>query len=156
MHIKKLLTFCALIALAISVQAQHYPAGIAGIKAGTLPGPGFTVEDDNSFYFAESYPGYGAFLAHGFSTFSYTQTPRLTWMSDWKILGANYGAGVRIPIEYKLDKYIYGNTSGEIIHQKSNFFGIGDVEIQPILLLWHLKHFDFSACYSFWAPTGDY
>jgi hypothetical protein len=27
--------------------AQHYPAGCEGIKAASLPEPGFTFEDDN-------------------------------------------------------------------------------------------------------------
>jgi len=35
-------------------------------------------------------------------------------------------------------------------------FGLADIEVEPILLAWHLKHFDFSTGYSFWAPTGDY
>jgi hypothetical protein len=37
-----------------------------------------------------------------------------------------------------------------------NRFGLGDIEIEPLLLSWHLEHFDFTAGYGFWAPTGDY
>ena len=35
-------------------------------------------------------------------------------------------------------------------------FGLSDIEVQPVLLSWHLNQIDFSTGYSFWAPTGEY
>ena len=34
--------------------------------------------------------------------------------------------------------------------------GLADIQVEPVLLSWHLKRFDISTGYSFWAPTGDY
>jgi len=154
----RLLVRSALISAVTQLHAQHYPTGVQGIKAGSLPGPGFTVEDDNSFYFADRLPGFNGTFDYrdsGFSTFSYVQAPRLTWMSSWKMLGANYGAAIRVPVEFKETKFIVEPLTGPV-HLKSDQFGLADIEVQPVLLAWHLKHFDFSTGYSFWAPTGDY
>ena len=44
------LTVCVLLAGIDQLHAQHYPAGSEGIKVGSPPLPGLTVEDENSFY----------------------------------------------------------------------------------------------------------
>jgi hypothetical protein len=157
-----------------NLYAQHYPAGSEGIKAGSLPAPGFYVQDYNSFYYADRMQGFGgAFdLENGFNTFSYVQSPRLLWMSHWKIFGANFGMAVRIPIEYKETTFkgspiLSGGGGGSspgggyfpgttIVQYKEEKFGLADIEVEPVMLSWRFKHFDFSAGYSFWAPTGDY
>lgn len=150
------------------LHAQHYPAGSEGIKAGSLPMPGFTFEDDNSFYFSDHRPGFDG-QSSSLQRFNYIQSPRLTWMSDWIILGANYGAEIRVPVAYKQLTYhvptvppsgggpfpIYppGTPTKSVTDSK---FGLADIEVQPVLMAWHLKHFDLSSGYSFWCPTGDY
>jgi hypothetical protein len=94
-----------------------------------------------------------------FSGFSYIQTPRITWISNWKILGADFGAEVRIPIEYKKSTYSFLTGQGvnaSKLNNVSEICGLTDMEIQPVLLAWHLNQFDVSMGYSFWAPTGDY
>jgi hypothetical protein len=152
-----------LVSAATQLHAQHYPAGAQGIKAGSLPGPGFTVEDDTYFYYADKLPGYGGAFEAGFDDFSYVQSPRLTWMSNWKIFGANYGAAVEVPVEYRhvsrLASTFFGSggfPTGLVAPQSDNEFGLADIEIQPLLLAWHLDQFDVSGGYSFWAPTGDF
>jgi len=177
-----------LLAVTLQLRAQHYPAGSEGIKAGSLPAPGFYVEDYNSFYFFNHTPGFGGQL-NLLEGFNYVQSPRLMWMTDLKILGADVGMAVRVPIAYKqithrVTAATAGGGTGQIpggspgsypgqtfpplgsfpgqggpLPGTSPFtetqFGLADIEIQPVLLSWHLKHFDFSAGYSFWAPTGD-
>lgn len=145
--------------LTIQLHAQHYPAGSEGIKAGSLPQPGFTFEDYNSFYYSDHMQGFGGALnwQNGYSTFSYVQSPRLLWLSEWKVLGANFGMAVRVPIEYKENTF-KGTVfpSPNVVSFTVEQSGLADIEVQPVLLSWHLKHFDFSTGYSFWAPTGDY
>ena len=152
------------------LHAQHYPAGSEGIKCGSLPSSGFTFEDDNSFYFSDYRPRFDGQLSH-LQRFDYIQTPRLTWMSDWKILDANFGMTVRVPIEYMQLTHDAPSVS-PLAPGGGTFpglppgapprsvtdsqFGLSDIEVQPVLLAWHLKHFDFSTGYSFWAPTGEY
>lgn len=51
-----LILTAGLLALPIAVQAQptaHYPPGLHGINAATLPSPGFYVRDYNFFYFSD-------------------------------------------------------------------------------------------------------
>jgi hypothetical protein len=158
---------CIILAMAtLKLHAQHYPAGIEGIKAGTLPAPGFTVEDDNSFYYFNHFSGFGGQL-NDLKGFDYVQTPRLTWMTHLDFLDTDIGAGIRVPFAYKqttLKSPSIVAPGGPIPvpptfganASTTRLFGLADIEVQPLLLAWHWKHFDLSTGYSFWAPTGDY
>jgi hypothetical protein len=81
-------------------------------------------------------------------------------MTPWKILGADYGMDVTVPLIYNDTSYTVFLPSpgggGQTVTKGMNRFGLGDVEVEPLLLAWHLKHFDFRAGYGFWAPSGDY
>ena len=177
-----------LLAAPVDLRAQHYPAGSEGVKAGSLPPPGFYVKDYNSFYFFNQTPGFGGQL-NLLEGFNYVQSPRLMWMTDLKILGADFGMAVRVPIAYKQITHRVtaatggggtgqipggspGSYPGQTFPPLGSFpgqggplpgtspftktqFGLADIEIQPVLLSWHLSRFDFSTGYSFWAPTGD-
>jgi hypothetical protein len=149
-----------LMACAFKAQAQmpiggvHYAAGLEGIKGGSLPGPGVYARYDNLFYYGTSD------LLPDYKSYIYQQAPQVMWMTPWKILGADYGMNITVPL-------IYNDTSFKqflplpgggvkVLSEGMNRFGLGDIEIEPLLLSWHLKHFDFRAGYGFWAPTGDY
>lgn len=179
-NIAQQLTGCVLIAATTRLHAQHYPAGSEGIKAGSIPAPGIYIKDYNSLYFADNFQGYSepfdAVFPIGpryqdFKTFDYVQTPRLLWISNWKVLGADFGMSLRLPIEFKETTYsqrtlrmpptIGAPGTGPVLGMTymphtDKQFGLEDVEVQPLLLSWHLKQLDFSTGYSFWAPTGDY
>ena len=141
-----------------------------------MPPPGLYLKDYNSFYSSDVIPGFNGQLDHtfsgpntffaekpGFNLFTYVQAPRLLWMTDWKFLGADYGMAVRIPLVHKQ----HGQEWPALIEKFSgagfgslaipvNKWGLGDIQIEPVILAWHLKQFDVVAGYSFWAPTGDY
>ena len=153
------------------LQAQHYPAGSEGIKGATLPPPGFYFEDYNSFYFYHKVPGFGGQLQTGFDQYSYTQSPRLMWVTPWKLLGADLGAAVRIPFTWQeytrnvlhvvppnLQPGIGPANLGSFFYAKTTdaHFGLSDIQIEPLILAWHWKQIDAVASYSFWAPTGDF
>jgi len=126
----------------VPIVAQHYPAGAEGIKAASLPPPGIYLRDYNFFYSADRFKD----GPPDFRLFGYINAPRLIWMTDATVLGANYGMDIIVPfgdLNYKLGGW-------------HNYFGLGDIEVEPLLLSWHLDQFDFSAAYAFWAPTGDY
>lgn len=127
----------------VPVVAAHYPAGAEGIKGASLPPPGVYFRDYNFFYFADRFRD----GPPDFNLFGYINAPRLIWMTDLKILGANYGMDVIVPFAY-LDWKVMG--------AKNDYFGIGDIQMEPLLLSWHLNKFDFSGGYAVWAPTGDY
>lgn len=70
------------------------------------------------------------------------------YVSDFKILGANYGATILLAGA--------SNTiQGSYIDSKSNF-AFTDMYVQPIQLGWHHKKADFVFSYQMYIPTGKY
>lgn len=146
-RLQSLLLIVALMALPSLVQAQpivagHYPAGAEGIKGASLPPPGVYFRDYNFFYFADNFKDLGV----PFDIFAYINAPRVIWMTDVKILGANYGMDLIVPFAYLDWK----------LGTRDSYFGLGDIQIEPLLLSWHFKQFDLAGGYAVWAPTGDY
>lgn len=125
------------------IVAGHYPAGAEGIKGASLPPPGVYFRDYNFFYFADRFKD----VPVDFEIFAYVNAPRLIWMTDWKILGANYGMDVIVPFAY-MDWKVMGN--------RDNHFDLGDIQIEPLLLAWHQSQWDLAIGYAIWAPTGDF
>ena len=70
------------------------------------------------------------------------------YVTDFKILGANYGATILLAGA--------SNTiQGSYIDSKSSF-AFTDMYIQPIQLGWHNKRADFVFSYQLYMPTGKY
>ncbi|MDR3456191.1 MAG: transporter [Verrucomicrobiae bacterium] len=143
----RLLLAAGVFALAVQPQAlpvgSHYPVGAEGIKGAALPPPGIYLRDYNFFYSAGKVDG----LPADVDIFAYVQAPRLIWMTDKKILGANYGMDIIVPFAYK--NVSLGGSSGDQ-------FNIADIQVEPLLLAWHFKQFDLSAGYALWAPSGNF
>ena len=134
----------AVLASGAFAQAQpHYPAGVEGVKAASLPPPGIYLRDYNYVYFADKY----TVGPPNFDVTAYVQGPRLIWISDFKVLGGNYGADILVPFAYQNVKF--NGYSG-------SHFGLEDLFVEPITLSWHPKQFDFAVGYGFWAPSGEY
>lgn len=145
-----------LILLPILAQAQlpppnftgHYPAGVEGIKGGSLPPPGFYFRDYNLFYHSDHLRVKGTPPGLDYEVTAYVNAPRAIWISDYKILGGFYGADVLLPIGY-----VDQDDSFGLFENKS---GVGDIFVEPITLSWHPKQWDLGVGYGFWAPTGNY
>ncbi len=145
--LKNGLLIAGCLALTSLAQAQpivgaHYPAGVEGIKGASLPPPGFYVRDYNVFYNADRFEN----LDDNFNLFGYINAPRFIWMTDKKIFGANYGMDVLAT---------FGHMDWDAAG-KDDYFGIGDIQIEPVLLSWNWQQFDLAAGYAFWAPIGDF
>lgn len=143
-----LVLVCCLLAGVVSAQAQaivagHYPAGAEGIKGASLPPPGFYFRDYNMFYFADTFKD----GPPDFDIKAYINAPRLIWMTDKKIFGANYGMDVIVPF-VSMDWSVMGDSE--------HYSGIGDIQLEPLLLSWNFQQFDLAAGYAIWVPTGDY
>ena len=144
----RLVAAAGVFALVLPLQAQlpvgsHYPVGAEGIKGGSLPPPGLYLRDYNFVYTADRV----ADLPADLDVFAYVQAPRLIWITPEKILGADYGMDVIVPF---FDKQVHGVVGGR------NVFGLGDIQLEPVLLSWHEQQFDVAAGYALWAPTGDF
>jgi hypothetical protein len=136
----------ASLSLAGSALAQHYPAGAEGIRTATLPPPGIYFRDYNFVYWSDRFPD----GPPGFEAFAYVNAPRLIWMTDWKIFGADYGMDIIVPFGYARVK---ADVPESVRHSR---FGLGDIQIEPVLLAWHPQQFDIALAYAVWAPTGDF
>jgi len=138
----------------LPVDGNHYPVGLNGIKGGSSPEPGIYLRDDNWIYTGSS----SGFSNH--KAFVYLQAPQLMWMTDWKILGANLGMDIEMPIIYKDTSYTaLQQTPGGLIFgftRSGSEFGLGDIKVEPLILSWHWKHFDTTLAYALWVPSGKY
>ncbi len=146
----RLILGLGLVSLATSVQAQpsaHYVPGVEGIKAATLPPPGWYVRDYNVAYYATRLNDENGHRSGppNFEVFTYANVPRVIWISDAKLLGACVGVDALLPLVYqnvRAGGYVGGS------------FGIGDLFAESTLS-WHLRRFDFSTSLGLWMPTGD-
>jgi hypothetical protein len=138
-------------ALATQLHAQnlpvgsHYPVGAEGIKGASLPPPGVYVRDYNFFYTADKVDG----LPFDIDIFAYVQAPRLIWITKQEILGANYGMDIIVPFAYK-------NVSAAALGGSRDKFNLADIQVEPLLLSWHLQKFDVAAGYAVWVPSGKF
>lgn len=72
----------------------------------------------------------------------------ISWVSDFKILGANYGATA-------LFAFATNTIQGNNVDSTSPF-AFTDTYIQPLQLGWHKKRADFVFSYQMYLPTGKY
>lgn len=129
--------------------AGHYPAGAEGIKAATLPPPGFYFRDYNQYYdSAHLMTGYAGAPNQDPHVHVYAQVPRLIYISELEVLGANYGCDILVP-------FVYTDLSTPGAYHRQSF-GLGDICVEPLLLSWHFDRVDVSTGYAFWAPTGKF
>jgi hypothetical protein len=140
-----------LMALPSSLQANiviggHYPAGAEGLKGSTLPPPGLYFRDYSFGYWADDFPD-GPPV---FNISAYINAPRIIWISEHEIFGANWGMDLIVPFGYMDWKAGGPGTTSE------SWAGIGDIQFEPVLLSWHFEQFDLAAGYAVWAPTGDF
>jgi hypothetical protein len=72
----------------------------------------------------------------------------VSWVSDFKILGANYGATALLAFA---SNTIQGNSM-----EVNNSLTLTDSYFQPIQLGWHNKRADFVVSYQMYIPTGKF
>ena len=131
-------------------ETGHYPLGSEGIKAATLPPPGLYLKTYNTFYTANvGRDSGGDNDGTGLDLDVLALVPRLIWMTDIKILGADYGMDFLVPfqtIDVELDTF----------GLKWNESCLGDMFIEPVDLAWHGERYDIGAAFGLWMPTGKY
>lgn len=151
-RVSRLLVAGALAAPALSLAQPsftgHYPIGVEGLKSGTLPPPGFYLRDYNLFYGAGQLNDSEGNKVDNvdFDAFVYANAIRPIWITNLKLLGANYGLDVLVPLIYK--NVAAGGTRNEL-------FDLGDIFVEPVTLSWHFQQFDLGIGYGIWAPTGN-
>ncbi len=154
--------FCALAIAVVSSGTAvagvtgHYVNGVEGLKAATVPPPGFYYRLYNVFYNADELTGpSGDKSPVDFDLSVYAMVNRFIWMTHTKILGADFGADIIIPFIYT-DIEMKGLPPGPPFVVEDDQFGLGDMAIEPIVLSWHAPRHDASFGVAFYTPTGEY
>jgi hypothetical protein len=133
-------------------ETGHYVNGVEGIKAATLPPPGLYYRLYNVFYNADEFNDeHGDSMDINFEVSVYAMVHRLVWITDKKILGADFGADIIIPLVYT-DIEIKGTP----VPVDDDQFGLGDIAIEPFVLSWHGPLYDASFGLAVYLPTGEY
>lgn len=131
-------------------ETGHYVPGVEGIKAASLPPPGWYYRQYNVFYNASRLTdGGGNSLPLGFNVSVWANVHRAIWLSDIKILGATYGADVIVPL-------IQTDLSLRVPNITDKNFGLGDPCIEPLILAWHGSRWDASVAAGVYLPFGEY
>lgn len=143
--------------IALPLQAQSvlnsYPTGAEGIRPANIPPPGHYSKQYNLFYFADDLKGpAGNSIDPNFDAFTYLGAIRHFWISDFKILGADYG--MDFALTYLHNDVEFSVPGGGVARRSST--GPGDILFQPLLLGWHGEMWDAGVIYGMFIPTGDF
>ncbi len=133
-----------------AAETGHYVNGIEGIKAATVPPPGLYNRLYTQYYTAdELMDADGDDTNLGFDLNVFALANRLIWITEYKVLGADYGASIIIP-------FIYTDVEISKTRLSDDRFGLGDPFIEPLILSWHGQHYDASFGAGFYVPVGAY
>lgn len=128
----------------------HYVNGVEGIKAGTVPPQGFYYRMYNVFYTSDDYTDEdGDSLDIDFDLFVYAMANRFLWVTDKRVLGADFFMDAVVPLVY---------TDVEIgrLGIDDSKFGLGDVNVEPFGLSWYRDRYEASFGLSVYIPIGEY
>jgi hypothetical protein len=138
-----------LFGMASAGETGHYVNGVEGIKAATLPPSGFYYRMYNVYYDAdEMMDEDGDELDVGLDIDVYALVNRFVWISDIKMLRADFGADVIIPL-------VYTDVEIKAFGVDDDEFGLGDIAIEPFVLSWHGARYDASFGLAVYVPTGE-
>lgn len=154
------------------MEIGHYAPGVMGIRDFIMPAPGFygalysykyTTQQVNNADGDEIKsitinpgPGPGTTLDLNVDVNVGVIAPTLIWVSDWKILGASYGAYITPAVSNTSIGASLSIYTGSGRSSKESEIGFGDLYVQPLWLTWTKEHFDFAFAYGFYAPVGKY
>ncbi len=129
---------------------HHYTNGVEGIKGASVGPSGFYYRMYNVFYDADSIMDKNGNEQNlGFDIKVFAMANRFLWVSDTKILGADFFMDATIPLvntDLNISTYNLDNEE----------FGLGDINVEPFGLSWHGDRYDLSFGLSVYLPTGDY
>lgn len=125
----------------------HYTPGALGLGAATLPPPGFHYTIYNMYYTADTLnDNDGKDIPAGLDLNVFASAHQFTYMSKYKIFGADFGADMIVPLV---------NVDIEIGGADESTFGIGDLYFEPFVLAWHTARWDVSLAAGVHTPTAD-
>lgn len=134
-----------------SAQAEgHYVPGVEGLQGASVPPPGFyylgylvnyNIDDFRAPGTSSNLPGHNRGTVTALAN-------RFVWISQYKLLGADYGMDAIVPV---MRTSLTINAAG-ISDTRS---GVGDVYLGPLVLGWHGQQWDAAAAAGVWLDSAS-
>ncbi|MGH7004263.1 MAG: SphA family protein [Alphaproteobacteria bacterium] len=165
-RLKRATPFCTIAAAALNCTPGYaseygfsvYGLGGAGPLAGIVPPPGTYFADTfiHGNFTADIVPARGRIQASLKATMNINAFT-LQHVTDWKILGADYGFRITVPLSSaKITAEVRSTQFGIGASTSDSKTAIGDLNVTPIILGWHAGAWHWQTYVSFVAPTGFY
>ncbi len=141
---------CVITAQPLSAQLKgDHLLGDAGLQSGTQAPPGFALLVPAYFYSASKLKNSkGDVVSDNLDLNMFVTGIGGSWVTNFKILGANYGGSVLFPFA--------SNRLESTVTTTKSPFAFSDIYFQPVQLGWHTKHADFLFGYALYFPSGKY
>ena len=146
-----LLFLCAVF-LSTSLHAQYKGddiPGFLGLQSGTQASPGLYVGKVLWIYPTSTIKdNHGNKINQNGNLTSTLDGVLLSSVTNWKFLGANYGA--QVVIHFIANRIQFNSLNA------NTGFAFTDMIVSPVQLGWHRKRADFTAAYNMYLPTGKF
>jgi len=134
---------------------EHYASGVEGVEGSSVPPPGFHWRIYNIYAsFDKMLDDNGDETAMNFDLKVIASAHRFVFMTKHKILGADYGMDLVIPLT-KVDLRI-DITPGPGVVVDDSSSNLGDIVVEPFILAWHKPRYDAAIGLAVVAPTGKF
>lgn len=138
-----------------------YIPGTEGAMGPTLPPPGFHYKQYNILVDTDELVNAdgddamirGANAKVDFKAKVFAQAHRFVYFTEKKLIGADYGMSLIVPIVSKDIEIMVPNLS---IDSEDAKIGLGDIFIEPLVLSWHKQRLDIAFGLGAQFPTGDW
>ncbi len=130
-------------------QAGHYFNGANGLLSAVPMPAGFTYANNFFMYNTDTIRDETGAATDIGQVDVYVNAFTPIWTSASKILNATYSCMLLVPLQ----NVEMGNFSGL---KGEEYWGVGDVLLQPLMLTWDLETLFLTFRYGFFAPTGRY
>ena len=129
----------------------HYPNGAEDFMTGVLPGPGAYYLNYLNYYTASRFNDRnGNSALSNFSVDVIAEVPRFVYVTNYKILGADWGFQAILPMmDEKVRVPAFAGSNDSRV-------GLGDIEVDPLVLGWHWQNLHVVAGPEVFLPTGNY
>lgn len=152
------MSFLMIIALggmsfAQTVDTEAYVNGVEGIKAASAPPPGMYLKVYGVYATGDTLKDPDGKEVEGVDLDATVMAivPRFVWITNFKLLGADYGAEVLVPF---VKKSIKMNTPYGPYDESQT--GLGDIIVDPLVLAWHGAQWDAIIAAGAFLPFGKY
>ena len=134
----------------LQAAGNGYTPGLEGVMGASVPPPGVHYRMYNAYVESDTLTDAdGDELPIGFDLKVFAQAHRFVYITQTKLLGAEYGMSLIVPI-------ISTDFSIKALGLEDAEIGLGDLFVEPLILSWHGQTYDAALAFGVNLPTGDF